>query len=58
MVIKMQIITFYVTSSGVLTLDNVTVKGFNSAIINHGRVLANNTDFVGNEISLFLCRRR
>ena len=44
---------FYVTSSGVLTLDNVTVKGFNSAIINHGRVLANNTDFVGNEIRYF-----
>ena len=54
----MQIITFYVTSSGVLTLDNVTVKGFNSAVINHGHLFANNTDFVGNEISLFLCRRR
>ena len=53
----MQIIT-YVTSSGVLTLDNVTVKGFNSAVINHGHLFANNTDFVGNEISLFLCRRR
>ena len=44
---------FYVTSSGVLTLDNVTVKGFNSAVINHGHLFANNTDFVGNEIRYF-----
>ena len=34
---------FYVTSTGVLALDNVTISGFNSAIINNGQLLANNT---------------
>ena len=36
-----------------MTLDNVTVKGFNSAVINNGHLFANNTDFVGNEIRYF-----
>ena len=44
---------FLENEKAILSLDNVTVKGFNSAIINHGRVLANNTDFVGNEIRYF-----